>query len=91
LPSSPASVVVTFESPAGISRLTGVNAWNLACLEVPDALEVLALASGGCRGFVCSFGRDSQLRELSLQQSWRTEFGFLRMSEPALKRLRALQ
>jgi hypothetical protein len=82
-------IEVTFESPAKIREILCSNASNVRQLTVPDSVEVVDLWGGGSRGFVCNFGQDSQLRDLSPARSPRKWFGFIRLSEGSLKRIRS--
>jgi hypothetical protein len=95
---------VAFESPSQLRRILDFDGGRLQSLYLPDSLESITVRRGGERGFVCHFGVNSQLRELHATHPLVQEFGrwvvgpqlairgcgFLRLSEPSLKRIRAL-
>jgi hypothetical protein len=87
-----AQIIVTFESPARICEILGFDPRSAkqsgTPFEVPDSLEVLRIYQAGDRGFVYRFGRESRLRELSGDTWGPIGFGFMRVSERFLKRIR---
>jgi hypothetical protein len=86
--SCPGAINVTFESPARLREISGFDGATVRQLEVPDSVARLMVRQGGNRGFVCSFGRDSQLASLDTTGLGLHGFGFMRLSEASLKRIR---
>jgi hypothetical protein len=82
------TIGITFESPCRVREISNLNPGSRASFSVPDLVEVLTLSRGGDRGFVCDFGRNSQLRDLRNSSRIRQGFGFMRLSELSVKRIR---
>jgi hypothetical protein len=85
------TVEVTFETPAKLREISRLNGETVSQLAIPDSVEIITVTRGGNRGFVCSFGRDSQLRDLKIIGNYMHRLrgsGFMRLSEASLKRLR---
>jgi hypothetical protein len=86
-------MTITIESPAKLEQILWFNAGKAAEFEMPDSLASLTVDCAAEGGFVCRFGADSQLRKLSMTYPWPRTWihGFMRMSEPLLKRMRSLR
>jgi uncharacterized protein YuzB (UPF0349 family) len=83
-------IEVAFESPAKIQSIFGLNGDLVKPLVLPDSLAAVTVERGGDPGFGCSFGRESQLRHLSIEVPRLKGRGFMRMSERSLKQIRPL-
>jgi hypothetical protein len=80
----------TFESPACVREILHFTPRKVVEFAMPDSVEVVTVSTGSDRpGFICSFGMNSRLRDLRACHSALTGFGFMRLSEASLKRIRS--
>jgi hypothetical protein len=79
---------ITFQSPSKLQRIIGFYYGRAGSFSIPDSVESLIRWQGGDRGFVCHFGVHSRLRDVNGDYP-RLRYGFMRLSEPSLKRIRS--
>jgi hypothetical protein len=86
------AIAVIFESPSRVRKIVHFRPRATPAISFPDSLESLSLVRDGARGFICSFGPDSRLRNLEISQAQfhRNGTGFILLSESWLKRLRGV-
>jgi hypothetical protein len=82
---SGARTQITFESPSRLKEIFHFDPGTAREFSMPDSVISMHVARGD---FVCNFGRDSQLQMLVIGGRADRRVGFMRLSEPSLKRIR---
>jgi hypothetical protein len=80
---------ITFESPSKLEEISQFDLGSIGVVSFPDSVLSLTVSRGSHGRFVGNFGRDSQLRELRAYGPGLRGSGFIRLSEPSLKRIRS--
>jgi hypothetical protein len=83
------AIQVTFESPCRVRDISNLHRGMRSSFLVPDSVGVLTIDRLGDRWFFCDFGPNSRLQDLGPTSPPHQGFGFMRLSEPSVKRIRS--
>jgi hypothetical protein len=76
---------MALELTSHLEKISNFDPGTTQEFSVPDSVRSIEVGKGG---FVCNFGRDSRLEELVVSAFAYKRVGFMRLSEPSLKRIR---
>jgi hypothetical protein len=81
---------ITLELPSRVEKISSFDRGTTPEFSVPDSVRSMEVSIVSKGAFVCNFGRESKLEELVVSASTfgSKRVGFMRLSEPLLKRIR---